>query len=355
MHKSFRLKRSSLLAVFALLFALLLTACGSSTATTAPAVATTSAAVSASGLPVFPSFKEIVLDKETLTALLKSLPGLPGTSQLTVFVSDEADQTKLTAEIETTLTKAGYKVPDAIKAAGAGLPGIGLYAKAGAADIFFILGSTSDFSVESLKAGGLSDATIQSFTGQIKSKKSVMNIISGPGLVQASLAANFPPTAGGTPGASTDSGFSFGLNYPSGFESLFFSEGSIKDAFAKTYPGSPKPIVFFYGTDETDLAKVATLMDESLTNANGYQPALASQPKPMKQGNYYTGFYSKAGAPDAFFTAYSVSDFLTNDFTSMKNNGLTAADFQKMTDVLKTKKSVVVVAGAPNLVKTLMP
>ncbi len=207
---------------------LLLGACGEEVATATPSstnptaapsalattggttgAATTGATVNgipdATVLPAIPGTTEVKVDSTIQTEVAKQL-GVP-TLAVKLLTSDD-DVTKLGNATDAALTATGYAfgIPGLAKPLSQNGGTVGLYSKAGSSDILFTAVPIPDNTVDVGKSiPGIDAASAQKFADQIKGKKTLLIVMTGPNLLQAlvQLGQSGTGTITGTPGAVT--------------------------------------------------------------------------------------------------------------------------------------------------------
>ena len=207
---------------------LLLGACGEEAATATPGstnstaapsalattggttgAATTGATVNgipdATVLPAIPGTTEVKVDSTIGMEVAKQL-GVP-TLAVKLLTSDD-DVTKLGEATDAALTAKGYAfgIPGLAKPLSQNGGTVGLYSKAGSSDILFTAVPIPDNTVDVGKSiPGIDAASAQKFADQIKGKKTLLIVMTGPNLLQAlvQLGQSGTGTITGTPGAVT--------------------------------------------------------------------------------------------------------------------------------------------------------
>jgi hypothetical protein len=118
-----------------------------------------------------------------------------------LFTSDD-DSTKVGDTTDSALTGQGYvfSIPGLAKPLSQNGGTVGLYSKAGSSDILFTTVPIPDNAADvSKNIPGIDQAAAQKFADQIKGKKTLLIVMTGPDLLQALLALG--QKSGGTPAA----------------------------------------------------------------------------------------------------------------------------------------------------------
>lgn len=201
---------------------LVLGACGedSATATPVPATATTApttvasatSAAATSGtdstpIPAISGTTEVQTDASISAAVATQL-GIP-TLGVKLFTSND-DATKVGDAADAALTGSGYAfgIPGVAKPVTQNGSTVGLYSKSGSSDILFtavaVPANTADVGTS---IPGLDAASAQKFADQLKGKKTLLVVMTGPGLLQALVklgsSSSSPTAASGTVAAAT--------------------------------------------------------------------------------------------------------------------------------------------------------
>jgi hypothetical protein len=170
------------------------TAAGTVAATTtgAPGTANTT-------LPAIAGTTEVQVD-QTITAEVAKQLGIP-TLNVKLFTSDD-DSTKVGGTTDSALTAQGYafSIPGLAKPLSQNGGTVGLYSKVGSSDILFTAVPIPDNPADvSKNIPGIDQAAAQKFADQIKGKKTLLIVMTGPDLLQALL--KLGQNSGGTPAA----------------------------------------------------------------------------------------------------------------------------------------------------------
>jgi hypothetical protein len=316
--------------------------------TTSGAVATTSAASSVTSgtdntvLPAITGTTEVQTDATIRTEVAKQL-GIP-TLNVKLFTSDE-EAAKLGEATDAALTKSGYAfgIPGLAKPLTQNGGTVGLYSRSGSSDILFTAVAIPENTTDvSKNIPGIDPATAQKFADQIKGKKTLLIVMTGPDLLQALIklgqssgtatgtaaaAAGATPTvasatiASGTPAAaSTTSAATTGTTAAAatsatGTTSAASNVGSLSGAEVIAYTGSTGIVL-------PDVLK-NTLLSGLSTAKNSRLDGFKSSDAPATVKTGLASGYTQSGwtdatasfegasaalsqlGPDAFFIAYT--------------------------------------------------
>ena len=105
----------------------------------------------------------------------------------------------------------------------------------------------------------------------------------------------------------------------------------------------------YVSDDERNL--VTTNLDKALMGAD-YKAALPGQPRQMARGNGSISFYTKTGSPDL---QVNITDGPTTVAPPAANSGMTPpTEFTDLLNLLKTKKTAVIIYAAPGLAENVI-
>jgi hypothetical protein len=124
-------------------------------------------------------------------------------------------------------------------------------------------------------------------------------------------------------------------------------DAALKAELGKQLPPLPNFVLKLYVSDDIS-DNVSTSLDKALTDA-GYQFAIPGATKPTKQGEAYSGLYTKAGALDLLTAVGSVP----NGSADLSGSSMNQAIAQKLYDQIKGKKTLVFVVGANDIIKAM--
>lgn len=124
-------------------------------------------------------------------------------------------------------------------------------------------------------------------------------------------------------------------------------DATLKAELGKQLPPLPNFVIKLYVSDDTS-DNVSTTLDKALTDT-GYQFAIPGATKPTKQGEAYSGLYTKAGALDLLTAVGAVPD----NSADLSGSSMNQAVAQKLYDQLKGKKTLVFVVGANDILKAM--
>jgi hypothetical protein len=116
--------------------------------------------------------------------------------------------------------------------------------------------------------------------------------------------------------------------------------------------GSSMPTLAFklYVSDD-ERSLVTTNLDKALLAAD-YKAALPGQPREMARGNGSISFYTKAGSPEL---QVNITDGPTTITLPAANSGVTfPPEFTDYVNLLKTKKTAVIIYAAPGLAQNVI-
>ena len=176
-------------------------AAGGATTTTAAAGATTTAASATTaatgtdGTLAVKGTTEVTLSALVGNGLKTGFQGsAPGVTDLSfrLFGSDD-DVDTLVTNADTSFTGGGYAfaIPGATKPIKQGDANLGFYSKSSSPDLFVIIGDPN----KGLGVAGLDASNLQIIAPELKSKKSVMILVTGTGLIKALQSAGAGSTA----------------------------------------------------------------------------------------------------------------------------------------------------------------
>ena len=176
------------------------------TPTSAP-TATATPLSDAAKLPTLVNATEVKVNTEFAAATLATFTGsIPG-ARLTLYASDQ-DPDTFAADTNNAFVQAGWQfaVPGLTKPGNQGNSIVGLYAKSQQPDALISVGALPQ-DQPSLIAGlvpNLSEATIQQFVAQVRGKKSLLLVVTAPGLQKYinSIATATPIAMATTPAAT---------------------------------------------------------------------------------------------------------------------------------------------------------
>lgn len=180
----------------------------SNTTSAATAAATTAATSSGAAgtnntaLPSFAGTTEVQVDQSITAEVAKQL-GIPNLG-VKLFTSDD-DSTKVGDTADTSLTAQGYAfaIPGLAKPLSQNGGSVGLYSKTGSSDILFTAVPIPNNAADvSKNIPGIDQAAAQKFADQIKGKKTLLIVMTGPDLLQALIKLG-QNSVTGTPGSTS--------------------------------------------------------------------------------------------------------------------------------------------------------
>jgi hypothetical protein len=308
------------------------------TPTVAPTTAAATATTSAS-LPTISGVTEIQGDSSISAEVAKQL-GVP-TLTVKLYTSDD-DAAVVGDHADTALTGQGYSfgIPNQTKPVSQDNGTVGLYSRSGSDDVLFTAIPVPANADVSGSIPGIDAATAQKFTDQVKGKKTLLVVMSGPSLLQAlialgqgSSAQTAAATTGGTVAAATPTvaGTALAGTPTNGATTPTAGTGNATATVASgTLPAGTAPVSY---TGATIVQLPNTLKSTLLSGLSAAKNATldgyrASDPtatvKNTLQSSYAAGGWTDATAaftgasdaltqigPDAFFIAYTKDNKLS--------------------------------------------
>ena len=315
------------------------------TATVAPTTAAataTASGTSTADIPAISGTNEIQVDSSISAEVAKQL-GVP-TLAVKLYTSDD-DAAVVGDHADAALTGKGYSfgIPNQTKPISQDNGTVGLYSRSGADDILFTAVPIPANADVSGSIPGIDAASAQKFTDQVKGKKTLLVVMSGPSLLQALVAlgqgsnaqtaaagtvAAVTPTVAGTiaagtvtPNATTATGSTTAPSNSTGAATSTAATGTISASAPVTYAGATS-IQLPDTLKGTLLSGLSAAKNASL---NGFKASDApATVKSSLQSSYLTGGWTDATAaftgasdalnqigPDAFFIAYTKDNKLS--------------------------------------------
>jgi len=305
--------------------------------TTAAATATASG-TSTANLPTISGVTELQVDSSISAEVAKQL-GVP-TLAVKLYTSDD-DTAVVGDHADAALTGQGYSfgIPNQTKPISQDNGTVGLYSRSGSDDVLFTAVPVPANADVSGSIPGIDAATAQKFTDQVKGKKTLLVVMSGPSLLQALIAlgqgsgaqtaaatagtvAAATPTVAGTPGSETGTPTGSATT-PSASTSAGTGDATATVA-SGTIPAGTAPVSYTGATaiqlpDTLKSTLLSGLSAAKNATLDGYKASDApATVKTTLQSSYAAGGWTDATAaftgasdaltqigPDAFFIAYT--------------------------------------------------
>jgi hypothetical protein len=334
----------------------------SSATTTAVAMTTTAAAGGSSSGMSFTNATEVPLSS-AISAGLKSgfSTQFTGINDLDfkIYASSD-DPATFTTAVDTALTGAGYKfgIPGMTAPMKQGAASLGLYTKSGSPDLFVIIGDPN----AGLGMTGLDATTLKTVAGDLSSKKGIMILVSGTGLLTAFMSAganmggssSATTTAAGGSSSATTTAVAGGSS-SSGPAMSFANANEVtinatvlsamKGAFQSQFSSITDLGFQIYASTE-DAATFATTVDTALTGG-GYKFGIPGMTAPMTQGSATIGLYTKSGSPDLFV-------IIGDPSVGLGVSGLDATTLKTVAGDLSSKKGIMILVSGTGLLTAFM-
>jgi hypothetical protein len=311
-----------------------------------------------------PGAKEATLDPAIVNAVAQQTQGLKDL-KLKFYISD-TDPEKLVNDYNSALTAAGYVAAFPFSKQGDGYNAV--YGKAGGVDAIISVQPVPGDEQQLAKNAnlpGVSDTAMKTLLDQVKGHKSIVFVISAPDLLKtlfqtaaATVSANTPAatTPAATPVPATTAASS---TTASASSRPYFTNADFVNTDAVIAAAVYKQVKnisqvgdnVLVSNDEVD--KVVTMVEDAYTTA-GYKNELGNHLSKNGSSDAYAGVYTKAGADDHIVAVFTVPT-TTGELSKLLNiPQLTQADYQKLLDGMKGKKSAILLITGPNLYKLLL-